>query len=41
MSNYVRMLGECSLEPGKKKTKRKPLTELFVKGHFTEDRDEW
>ena len=34
-------LVRCSLEPGKKKTKRKPLTELYVKGHFTEDRAEW
>ena len=33
-------LVRCSLEPGKKKTKRKPLTELYVKGHFTEDRAE-
>ena len=24
-----------------KKAKRKPLTGLCVKGHFTEDRDEW
>ena len=32
---------KCSLEPGKKKTKRKPLTEQYVKGHFTEDREEW
>ena len=22
-------------------TKSKPLTELYVKGHFTEDREEW
>ena len=34
-------LVRCSLEPGKKKAKRKPLTELYVKGHFTEDRAEW
>ena len=34
-------LAKCSLEPGKKKAKRKPLTELYVKGHFTEDRAEW
>ena len=33
-------LVRCSLEPGKK-TNRKPLTELYVKGHFTEDGDEW
>ena len=31
----------CSLVPVKKKAKRKPLTELYVKGHFTEDRSEW
>ena len=29
------------LEPGKKKVKRKPLTEILVKGNFTEDREEW
>ena len=29
------------LEPGKKKVRRKPLTELYVKGSFTEDREEW
>ena len=34
-------LVRCSLVPGKKKGKRKPLTELYVKGHFTEDRAEW
>ena len=34
-------LVQCSLEPGKKKCKSKPLTELYVKGHFTEDREEW
>ena len=34
-------LVKCSLEPGKKKTKRKPLTELYVKVYFTEDRGEW
>ena len=32
---------KCCLEPGKEKAKRKPLTELYVKGHFTEDREEW
>ena len=32
---------KCCLEPGKKKTKRQPLTELHVKGHFTEDTEEW
>ena len=31
---------KCCLQPGKK-AQRKPLTELRVKGHFTEDRDEW
>ena len=34
-------LVRCSLEPGKKKAKRKPLTELYVSGHFAEDRAEW
>ena len=34
-------LVRCSLEPGKKKEKRKPLTELYVKGFFTEEREEW
>ena len=29
------------LEPVKKKVRRKPLTELYVKGSFTEDREEW
>ena len=33
-------LVRCSLEPGKKNAKRKPLTELYVKGHFSEDREE-
>ena len=32
---------KCCLEPAKKKAKRKPLTQLQVKGHFTEDREEW
>ena len=32
---------KCFLEQGKKKAKRKPLTELCVKGHVTEDREEW
>ena len=32
---------KCCLVPGKKKAKRKPLTKLYVKGHFTEDREEW
>ena len=34
-------LVNCCLEPGKKKAKRKPLTELYVKGNFTEDGEEW
>ena len=34
-------LVKCILEPMKKKCKSKPLTELHVKGHFTEDRKEW
>ena len=31
----------CSLEPGKKKAKRKPLTKFYVGGQFTKDRAEW
>ena len=31
-------LERCSLEPGKKMAKNKPLTELSVKDNFTEDR---
>ena len=34
-------LVKCCLGSGKKKTKRKPLTELFVRRHFTKDREEW
>ena len=30
----------CCLEPGKKKARRKLLTELYVNGNFTEDREE-
>ena len=32
---------KCWLETGKKKAKRKPLTELYVKEHFTGVREEW
>ena len=32
---------KCCLQPGLKKAKTKPLTELYVKGHFAEDREEW
>ena len=32
---------KCCLEPEKKKTQRKPLTEMYVKEHFTQDREEW
>ena len=32
---------KCCLALGKKKASRKPLTELYVEGHFTEDREEW
>ena len=32
---------QCCLLPGKKIPKRKPLTELYVNGIFTEDREEW
>ena len=31
---------KCSMMPGKKILKRKPLTELYVNGKFTEDREE-
>ena len=31
----------CSMMPGKKIPKRKPLTKLYVNGKFTEDREEW
>ena len=34
-------LVKCCLEPGKKKVRRKPLTELYVKKSFTEERGEW
>ena len=34
-------LVKCSMEPGKKKTESKSLTELYEKGQFTEDREEW
>ena len=34
-------LVKCSLEPRKEKSKRKPLTELYIEGYFTEDRAEW
>ena len=32
---------KCSLLPGRKKPKRKPLTEVYVDGCFTEDRSAW
>ena len=32
---------KCCLQPGKKKAKRKPLTELYVKENFTEDGEGW
>ena len=31
----------CCLEPGRKQVQRKPITELFVNGQLTEDREEW
>ena len=34
-------LVRCCFEPVKKKTKRKPLIELHVKGQFTGDKKEW
>ena len=39
--NGTQETSKCSIMPGKKKLKRKPLTELYVNGKFTEDRDEW
>ena len=27
--------------PGRRRTKRKPATELYVNGNFTEDREAW
>ena len=32
---------KCSMMPRKKRMKRKPSTELYVNGNFTEDREEW
>ena len=32
---------KCCLAPGKRKVRRKPLSELYVNGIFTEDREEW
>ena len=32
---------KCSMMLGKRKPKRKPLTELYVDGNFTEDSEEW
>ena len=37
----VEQLVRYSLVLGQKKGKRKPLTELYVKGHSPEDRSEW
>ena len=34
-------LVKCSMMPGKKRLQRKPLTELYVNGKLTEDREEW
>ena len=34
-------VAKCSLEPGKKKCKSKPLIELYGKGHCNEDKDDW
>ena len=34
-------LVKCCLAFGKKKASRKLLTEFYVDGHFTEDREEW
>ena len=32
---------KCCLVPVRRKTQRKPLSELYVNGKFTEDREEW
>ena len=32
---------KCSLAPGKRKVRRKPLSELHVSGNFTGDSEEW
>ena len=40
-TSQSRALGECRLAPGKKKARRKPVTEPDVDGHFTENREEW
>ena len=34
-------LVKCCLAPGKRNARRKSLSELYVKGNFTEDREEW
>ena len=32
---------QCCLTPGKSNSRRRPLSELYVNGNFTEDREEW
>ena len=32
---------KCCVEPGKRKVRRKPLSELYVNRNFTENREEW
>ena len=34
-------LVKCCLTPGKRKVRRKPLSEKYISGNFTEDREEW
>ena len=34
-------LVKCCLAPGKRNARRKSLSELYVKGNFTEDTEEW
>ena len=34
-------LVKCSLMPGKRTVQRKLLSELYVNGNVTEDREEW
>ena len=34
-------LAVSAQRPGKRKVRRKPLSELYLNGNFTEDREEW
>ena len=37
----MRSLKKIWVVPGKRKVRRKPLSELYIDGKFTEDREEW